>query len=531
MLRLVQPTGCAVTYTLSLGRRLSLVFFGLFATFLVLGLAGAWSLSESNAVSTDVRDHWLPNVRLLGDLNNFTSDYRTAEANCLLAVNGEEFAASRHEIEQLGQAVAKAQQDYEQLPHGLEEAALYKEFSVTWARYKSVADQVTTLSAAGRGVEAAAVYRSRSRIIYDTASDLLGRLTDNNVALAARASKRSAAAYERARWIMGTALAFSGLMLFVVVVQVRRQIAVPLRDLSQAMRKLVANDTSAGIHHTSRTDEIGEMARAVVVFRANAVELTHSQRGLAQQATMLAEKLAHEQSVTQMQRNFVSMITHEFRTPLTQIDAHAQRLVSLKDRLEPPEICGRAGRIRAAVARIVRLIDQLVDATRVLDADANLFFHPEALDLVTVLREVCRVHREISPGVQIMEYYDQMRLSMQGDPKLLFQAFSNLLSNAIKYSPANGKVTLRTQLLDGQIAVSVEDAGIGIPAQDLANVFDRYYRGGNVSGFVGTGVGLFLVATVIRLHNGTINVDSIEGRGSRFTVTLAEQTPSQPASR
>jgi two-component system OmpR family sensor kinase len=507
-------------YTMSLRWRLSLVFCGLFGTFLVLGLASVWSLSESNAVSTDVRDHWLPNVRLLGDLNNFTSDYRTGEANCLLAVNGEEFAASRHEVAHLGQQVAQAQQAYEQLPHGPEEAALYQEFSATWARYKAVADQVMTLSANGRGGEAAAIYRSRSRIIYDTASDLLGRLTDNNVALAAAASKRSEAAYARARWIMGTALAFAGVMLFVVVAQVRRQIAAPLRDLSAAMRKLVANDTSIRIDHTSRTDEIGEMARAVGVFRANAIELSHSQRGLAQQATMLAEKLSHEQSVTERQRNFVSMITHEFRTPLTQIDAQAQRLASLKDRLQPHEICERAGRIRAAVVRTVRMIDQLIDTTRVLDGDASLFFHPKAIDLAAVLREVCRVHREISPAPLIMEYYDQNDLPMQGDPKLLFQAFSNLLSNAIKYSPADRMVTMRARATDGQIVVIVEDNGIGIPAQDLEKVFDRYYRGGNISGFVGTGVGLFLVATVIRLHNGKIMADSVEGRGSRFTVTL-----------
>ena len=194
------------------------------------------------------------------------------------------------------------------------------------------------------------------------------------------------------------------------------------------------------IGHTGRTDEIGEMARAVVVFRANAIELMHSQRGLAQQATMLEEKLAHEQSVTQMQRNFVSMITHEFRTPLTQIDAQAQRLINLKDRLLPQDIGDRAGRIRMAVTRIVRMIDQLVDTTRLMDGNARLFFHPEPMDLVGVLRDVCRVHREISPGAQIMEDFPGEALPMRGDRKLLFQAFGNLMANAIKYSPGRARL-------------------------------------------------------------------------------------------
>ena len=346
---------------------------------------------------------------MLGDLNNFTSDYRTAEANCLLAASSAELDSSLRAIPLLDQAVLRAQHDYEQIPHGKEEAALYQEFSTAWALYKGIADEVTTLAAEGRGAQAAALYRSRSRITYDAASDLLDRLTEYNVAMAARTSQHSASAYEHAKWLMGVALALAGLMLTVVIAQVRRQISLPLLDLGRAMHQLAANNTSVEIGHTNRTDEIGEMARAVVVFRANAIELMHSQRGLAQQATMLEEKLAHEQSVTQMQRNFVSVITHEFRTPLTQIDAQAQRLTNLKDRLLPQDISDRAGRIRAAVTRIVRMIDQLVDTTRLMDGNARLFFHPEAMDLVGVLRDVCRVHREISPGAQIMEYYGNNR--------------------------------------------------------------------------------------------------------------------------
>jgi signal transduction histidine kinase len=115
------------------------------------------------------------------------------------------------------------------------------------------------------------------------------------------------------------------------IAEVRRKISFPLLDLSRAMLKLAANDTSVEVGHTGCMDEIGEMARAVVVFRANAIDPMHSQPGLAQQATMLQEKLAHEQSVTQMQRNFVSMITHEFRTPLTRIDAQAQRCILIED--------------------------------------------------------------------------------------------------------------------------------------------------------------------------------------------------------
>jgi signal transduction histidine kinase len=262
------------------------------------------------------------------------------------------------------------------------------------------------------------------------------------------------------------------------------------------------------------------MARAVVVFRANAIELMQSQRGLAQQASMLEEKLAAEQSVAEMQRNFVAVITHEFRTPLTQIDAHAQRLVNLRDRLQPADIAGRAGRIRAAVARIVRLIDQLVDTTRLMDGDAGLFFHPEPMDLVPVLRDVCRVQRDISPDALLLEIYGAEPLPMRGDPKLLFQAFGNLVSNAVKYSPGRPRVTVRARRAGRSVRVTVQDSGIGIPQRDRAGLFARYVRGSNVSGFVGTGIGLFLVSMVVRLHDGAVDLESEVGQGSSFTVTL-----------
>ena len=122
-----------------------------------------------------------------------------------------------------------------------------------------------------------------------------------------------------------------------------------------------------------------------------------------------------------------------------------------------------------------------------------------------------------------MEYYGDQPLMVYGDSKLLFQGFSNLLSNAIKYSPADAKVVVRAGQTERQIVVTVEDFGIGIPARDREHIFSRYYRGSNVSGFVGTGIGLFLVAMVVRLHNGQITVDTAEGKGSQFNVTLTNQ--------
>jgi two-component system OmpR family sensor kinase len=113
-------------------------------------------------------------------------------------------------------------------------------------------------------------------------------------------------------------------------------------------------------------------------------------------------------------------------------------------------------------------------------------------------------------------------LPVFGDPKLLFQMFSNLISNAVKYSDDGRQIdiTADADTESRQVVVRIRDHGIGIPQKDLAHVFDRYNRGSNVSGIVGTGVGLYLVKMVVDLHGGSIAVESNEGEGSRFTVWL-----------
>ena len=209
------------------------------------------------------------------------------------------------------------------------------------------------------------------------------------------------------------------------------------------MRRLAANDTGVEIPETQRRDEIGEMAQATVVFRNNAVELMKSQHTLARQAALLEERLAHEQRLALLQRNFVSMASHEFRTPLTVIDGHARRLDKTKDAVAAAEIGERAGKIRSAVLRMTHLIDELLNSPRLIDGGAELYLQAAEMDLASVLHEVCQLHRDMVPGSHIVEHFAAAPLPMVGDAKLLFQVFSNLLSNAIKYSPGGGAINDR----------------------------------------------------------------------------------------
>jgi two-component system, OmpR family, sensor kinase len=471
-------------------------------------------------VSSQVRDRWLPGTGFLGDLNNHTSDFRGIEAAAVLAATQDELADSDNEMRQLDRSIAASEASYRQIAHDAGEDALYSRFAAAWDQYRRAAGMTQTLARRGDRAGAMALYNTASKEAYNTASNALDALTAHNLASARQASLREDVAYRRARWLILITIGLAGLCAAGAMVYVHRAISAPILGLADRMHRLAANDTTIDMQSTERHDEIGEMARAVVVFRSNAIELMNSRIGLEQQATMLRERLAEEQRLMLLQRNFVSMASHEFRTPITIIDGHAQRLLRMKDRLTSDDLAERARKIRNAVRRMTHLIENLIDSMRVIDGDVKLYFHPAAIDVAALLHEACQLQREIAPQAQILEDFHRGAPTIVGDANLLFQVFSNLLSNAIKYSPDGGAISVSLEPGESSVTVAVQDRGIGIRESDRARLFERYFRGSNTAGSVGTGLGLYFVKTVVDLHKGQVTVESQEGEGSKFQVTL-----------
>jgi two-component system OmpR family sensor kinase len=515
----------------SIRHHLAGVFLVFFLLVCVLGAFSIWRLSNFNRLSADVAEVWLPTTRVLGDLNNFTSDFRAIEGSNLLSTELSEIAATETDMAELDRSIAQAERGFEKIAHDPAENDLYDRFKAHWTDYRKIVNQMLVLSRGNRKAEALAIYGGTSRVAYNAASDTLGQLTDQAVASAQIASDRLAVAYRQAFWLILLAVAIAGVMVVAALFHISRSISGPLLQLADRMRRLAANDTDIDVPETGRADEIGEMAQATVVFRNNAIELMRSQRMLARQAAMLAEQLAQEQRLALLQRNFVSMASHEFRTPMTIIDGHARRLIKLKDSMSPAEIGERAGKVRSAVLRMTQLIENLLNSSRLIDGGVGggggggQYIHPAEMDMVALLQEVCQLHREMVPGAHIAERVATAPMPMVGDAKLLFQVFSNVLSNAIKYSPDGGVIAVDAAITTDEIVVAIADHGIGVPTADLDRLFERYHRGSNVSGIVGTGVGLYLVKMVVDMHGGAVTVDSKEGEGSRFTIRL----PRKPA--
>ncbi len=258
---------------------------------------------------------------------------------------------------------------------------------------------------------------------------------------------------------------------------------------------------------------LSDPSGAFTGYRGIGRDVTESMRQRAE----VERALIREREVNAQHRRFISIASHEFRTPLAVIDSATQRLeATLGDRLSI-ETGKRLLRIRSAVSRMAQIIDRTLASAR-LD-EGRIEFRPESFDIAALLRELCERQRSIAPDF-IIHCDAPPVLHVTGDPRLIDQIFTNLLSNAVKYSGAARRVDVSIAIDASDYVVEVRDRGVGIDADDLAQLFQRFFRARSAEGIAGTGIGLHLVRELVRMHGGDIEVASRRGEGSTFTVRL-----------
>jgi PAS domain S-box-containing protein len=223
---------------------------------------------------------------------------------------------------------------------------------------------------------------------------------------------------------------------------------------------------------------------------------------------------------------FLSVATHELRSPLTVIGGTAQILLRQRRRsgdLEPREET-LLQRMVEQTQRLNRMIDVLLDFSRLRAGQLELDF--EAVDIG---RLACNVAEELTPTLTIHTLScatPDEPLAVHGDPLRLGQVLHNLITNAVKYSPRGGAVTVRAWSEGGQVCVAVSDQGIGIPAEAQQRLFEQFYRAENAQRYAaGLGIGLAVSDGIVAAHGGTIDVTSEVGVGSTFTVRLPTLQP------
>src|ERR1700690_2165905 len=183
----------------SIKARLSLVFLFFFSLVIVLGLESLQSLNYVNDASAQIRVRWLPSTRALGDLNNLTTDFPAAETAMLRAGSASERATTAQQMTDLDRGIAAAQFAYRQIPHDATEDDLYTRFESRWREYRSIVARSRSVPSGIAGAAAANDIANESKSAYGAASDLLGTLTERNLASAREASKRSDLIYAQAR--------------------------------------------------------------------------------------------------------------------------------------------------------------------------------------------------------------------------------------------------------------------------------------------------------------------------------------------
>jgi signal transduction histidine kinase len=237
-----------------------------------------------------------------------------------------------------------------------------------------------------------------------------------------------------------------------------------------------------------------------------------------QAAQALQSALDRERETTNAYRSFVSMVSHQFRTPLAILDSSAQRILRRGQNLTPDELTSRVQRIRNATSRLTRLVESVLNAAK-LDA-GRLELNPVTCSLVDLVAEICERQREVSTHAEVRLNLPDSPVQVYCDNILIEQVVINLLSNAVKYSGENPVVEVKIWTEGSRAFCSVRDWGIGIPADEMSKIFERFYRARTATGIAGTGIGLNFAQKIMHLHGGEIQVESYEAAGSLFTFDL-----------
>jgi signal transduction histidine kinase len=242
----------------------------------------------------------------------------------------------------------------------------------------------------------------------------------------------------------------------------------------------------------------------------------------------LARALNAEKELSRLKSRFVSIVSHEFRTPLGIIMSSADILRKYTDRLAPERRAEHLQEIHDATRHMAGMMEQALLLGRV--ESGGLAFTPAQLDLRSLCEKLADEQRSASHGrcpivVRVADFGGPPR----GDEALLRHIFSNLLSNAVKYSPKGSTVNFTVERAAADAVFVVRDCGIGIPTAEGTRLFTAFHRCANVGEVPGTGLGLLIVKRCVELHGGSITFESQEGAGTVFTVRLPLFRTVEPA--
>jgi signal transduction histidine kinase/ActR/RegA family two-component response regulator len=313
--------------------------------------------------------------------------------------------------------------------------------------------------------------------------------------------------------VLTTGLLASILIALVFATMLGRRISRPMQSLADAARSF------------------GRIGKLSAPTDSSITEVNEVSQALEASATAVAEREQKLRAADSAKDDFLAMLGHELRNPLGVLTSASEMLrVNGSDSAVSGDA---ADLVRLQVSKMTRLVDDLLDVSRVTSRKVRLIRAPVRLD--DVVCNVVDTMRELSAFVKLQVTFDHSPVWVNGDETRLEQVAFNLLENAAKYTPENGKIAVRVAR-DGEIAVlEITDTGIGMSEELKARVFDLFAQGDRTidRSIGGLGIGLTLVKRLVELHGGSVELHSAGiDRGTRFTVRLpAIEKPAEPVRR
>lgn len=234
----------------------------------------------------------------------------------------------------------------------------------------------------------------------------------------------------------------------------------------------------------------------------------------------LQETLEQERELTEMKSRFVSMASHEFRTPLTTINSSASLIKKHHEKQSYDRILKHVDRIKNSVHNLTSILNDFLSFEKLEANKVGVNFGE--YNVPDILLETFDEMTDIAKKNQKIRYEGPAELIAKTDGLLLKNIMLNMLSNAVKYSRNDGEIVVGLKKEVDGILIYVQDFGVGIPLKDQKNLFTRFFRAGNVTNIEGTGLGLNIVLRYLDLLEGKISFESKEGEGTTFFIILPE---------